>query len=83
MAGDKCKGHTITPATNSLFEVDQDSPVINEEDAQCFHSITEKLLFLAKRACRDILTTVALLTTRVKYPTIEDTIKLTRSIMYL
>ena len=49
---------------------------LSEKDAQAFHTIVEKLLFLCKRARPNILTGVALLTTQVREPDGDDDEKL-------
>jgi hypothetical protein len=48
-----------------------------------FHSAVAKLLYLAKRARPDLLTTVAFLSTRVSKSTEEDMNKLNRLLRYL
>ena len=55
----KYQGRAITPAANHLFEVNKTTKNISEKDAQAFHTIMEKLLFLCKRAQPDILTGIA------------------------
>ena len=82
-AGEEFKGNAVTPAKNNLFNINNVSPYLDDAKAQFFHTLTAKLLFLAKRARPDILTAVAFLTTRVKNPTAEDQEKLKRVIMYL
>ena len=70
------QGRAITPAANHLFEVNKTTRKLNEKDAQAFHTIVEKLLFLCKRARPNILTGVALLTTQVREPDGDDDEKL-------
>jgi hypothetical protein len=48
-----------------------------------FHHTTAQLLFIARRAQRDVQTTVAFLTTRVKSPDKDDWGKLKRVLRYL
>ncbi|EJK61698.1 hypothetical protein THAOC_17766, partial [Thalassiosira oceanica] len=74
------------PAGPNLFETREPSeknPLLNEDQAQIFHRITAKLLFLCARPRRDIRTAVAFLTTRVRAPTQDDWGKLRRVIRYL
>jgi hypothetical protein len=59
-------GAAVTPTNENLFDINSNSPLINKQDSQFFHTSTAKLLFLAKRARPDILTAVAFLTIRVK-----------------
>ena len=54
-----------------------------EGDAQAFHTILANLLFLCKRARPDILTGMALLTTRVIGPDKDDDKKLGSILKYL
>ena len=81
MTSKQSLGNAVTPATNRLFEVDQDSPLLGKAESQS--AITTKLLFLAKQTQPDILTTVAFLTTRVQAPTKTDKEKHTQVIKYL
>ena len=76
-------GVAKTPASNDLFNVEKTSPPLDAKRSQRFHTITAKLLFLAKRGRPDILTAVAFLTTRVSCPSEEDTNQLDRVLMYL
>ena len=82
-SGNASLGYSGTPATSDLFKVDDKSTPLNEEEAQRFHTMTAKLLFLSKRSRPDILTSVAFLTTRVTKPTEEDNKKLDRTLRYL
>lgn len=70
-----------TPATNSLFTTGGDN--LTNADGKSFHSVTAKLLYLAKRARPDILTAVSYLCTRVSSPTDVDFHKLQRILGYL
>ena len=77
------KGAAATPATNTLFEVDEGANALDGNRSMIFHSKVAKLLYLALRVRPDILTTVAFLTTRVKAPTEEDDRKMDRLLRYL
>ena len=79
----KYQGRAITPAANHLFEVNNTTRKLSEKDAQAFHTIVEKLLFLCKRAWPDILTGLAFLTTRMREPDEDDNNKLSRILKYL
>ena len=72
-----------TPARNDLFSVDTKAPDLDSNEADAFHTLVAKLLFLSMRARPDILTAVAFLCTRVSCPTIQDKAKLRRVIRYL
>jgi hypothetical protein len=80
---DDMKGTAPTPANDHLFDVEDDSPALNEKEADFFHRTTARLLFAAKRARPDLQVAVAYLCTRVKSPTQSDYKKLTRVIKYL
>jgi hypothetical protein len=69
-----------TPHNNKLFKVheEEDTKLLPEESAICFHRSTIQLLFLATRAQKDIKTTVSFLTTWVKQPDEDNWAKLKR-----
>ena len=56
---------------------------LSDDDSDYFHHMVAKLLYLCKRVRPDIHTAVAVLTTRVAKPTIEDYKKLGHCIGYL
>ncbi len=66
---EKMTGVQSTPAGDHLFQVcsPTEATFLPKEQANTFHHTTVQLLFLS-RICRDIQTTVAFLTTRVKCP---------------
>jgi hypothetical protein len=68
MPGDM-KGTAPTPASDNLFDVDEDLAALNEKELDFFHRTTVRLLFAAKRARPDLQVAVAYLCTRVKCPT--------------
>ncbi len=72
-----------SPGTKLSFRVDTKSPKLTEAERKDFHSVTAKLLYLAKRARPDILTMVCFLCTRVKEATQDDRRKLYRVLGYL
>ena len=72
----------LTPATDKLFHVN-DSPALDKERAEQFHTFVAKALFVAKRSRPDIQPTVAFLCTRVQEPTEEDWYKLCRMMKFL
>jgi hypothetical protein len=75
-------GIVKTPATENLFTT-RDSPLLNPESKSRFHTLTAKLLYLAKRTRPDILLAVSFLTTRVTKPDQDDLAKLERVFKYL
>ena len=72
-----------TPATRTLLEIDQESPLLSKLQAETFHHIVAKLLHVTKRARLDIQPTVVFLYRRVKSPTEEDMRKLKRLLQYI
>jgi hypothetical protein len=81
---EKITGHTSSPAADHLFTVrpPSEAKLLPEEQAAVLHHTTAQLLFLS-RVHRDIQTTVAFLTTRVKSPDEDDWGKLKRVLKYL
>ena len=71
------------PASDKLFDINHESPHLNEADVDYFHRMTEQFLFVCKRERPNIKVAVVFLCTRVKEPTEEDYKKLARSIKYL
>jgi hypothetical protein len=71
-----------SPATSRLFEA-RAAEELSDTEKRKFHTAVAKLLYLSKRTRADILTAVAFLCTRVKYPTKEDQKKLDRVMGYL
>jgi hypothetical protein len=76
-------GESKTPAGNNLFEIDEASPLLEKGDVEYYHSLTFKLLYLAKRARPDIRLAVSILGCRVQAPTQLDNKKLSRVVQYL
>jgi hypothetical protein len=70
------------PGGKDTFQVNT-GEVVGKEQAGWYHTVTAKLLYLAKRARPDILTVVSFLCTRVTGPTIEDVKKLYNLLGYL
>jgi hypothetical protein len=65
-----------TPARKNLFEVDPESPPLDKKRAKVSHSVLAELLYVATRACLDILLSVGSLCLRVSKSTAEDEAKL-------
>ena len=51
-------GTCNTPASNYLFDIMENSPLLDNDNKELYHTITAKLLYLAKRARPDILLAV-------------------------
>lgn len=73
-------GTAKTPATPTLFIIDESSPAAVYAD---FISKVMKLMYLALRSRPDILLPVTFLASRSSSPTEEDDFKLNRVLMYL
>ena len=50
-----------TPAKTTLFNINAESPALNKKDADQYHRLTAKLLYLVPRARPDLLTVVSFL----------------------
>jgi hypothetical protein len=77
------KSKAKTPATVSLFSINESSSRLSKEHTEEFHSRVAKLLYLAKRVRPEILPAVSFLTSRVLEPTEQDREKLNRVLSYL
>ena len=55
----------VTPASSTLFIINENSPLLDEARRKRFHSKVAQLLYLGKRIRMNILTAVAFLTTKV------------------
>ena len=82
---EKIKSTSPSPAADHLFQIKEEckAKTSPEEKAKWFHHSVAQLLFLSPRARKDIQTTVAFLTTRVKIPDEDDWGKLKRVMKYL
>ena len=76
-------GVASTPAGNNLFSIDEKSVLLLMAEKESFHSLTAKLLYLAKRVRPDILVAISFLSKRVLQPTEQDKRKLERVVQYL
>ena len=65
-------GIATTPAAEHLFKINETPTYLDEKDAMFFHHNVAKLLFLCKRACLDLQTTVAFLSNHVQHPDRDD-----------
>lgn len=76
-------GSVITPTSNNFFIQRNGAEKLPTKDAEFFHTTTAKLFFLCKRGQPDIQTAAAFLCTCVQSPTINDMLKLGRTIKYI
>ena len=70
------------PASTDLFKVG-DSPLIDQDRKEFFHSTCARLLYLAKRCRPDLLLAISYLVKRVQEPNQNDYRKLERVVKYL
>ena len=71
------------PANGEAREPSAKNMLLGPEQAQAFHRLTTKFLYLAARAQQDIRTPIAFLTTRVKEPCTDNWAKLHCVLRYL
>ena len=76
------KDTSPTPALDNLFETGQSAP-LDRVQAELFHTIVAKALFLCKRGHPDVHLPIAYLCTRVRMPLTDDWTKLQRTMRYL
>jgi hypothetical protein len=72
-----------TPSQRNLFEVDEQSPRLKGDEAEAFHRVVAKLLYVSIRARVDLLLAIAFLCTRVSKSTRQDQSKLKRVLEYI
>jgi hypothetical protein len=75
--------HTTTPAKKNLFDIDAKAQLLPKSEAECFHSMVAKLLYVATRACIDLLLAVGFICTHVSKCTTQDRDKLKRLLEYV
>jgi hypothetical protein len=78
-------GRATSPAADHLFTIrsKKDSKPLEEKRAIAFHHSVAQLLFATTRSHKDIQTSVAFLTTRVRGPDEDDWQKLKRVLRYI
>ena len=72
-----------TPGAPHLWEVNDNSEVLDTEKAKIFHSVAAKLLYVTKRTRPEIEPKVAYFTTRVENNNVDDWKKMKRCIKFL
>jgi hypothetical protein len=78
-----CKSTAVTPATEDLLSVDEESTPLCKDKRDAFHSAVEKVLYVTKRTRPEILVAVSFLAGRLSSPTEQDWAKLDRVFCYL
>ena len=82
-SGLEIKRKAATPARKNLFDIDEKATPLDKEEAEAFHKIVAKLLYVAVRARMDLLLPVIFLCTRVSKSTTQDRAKLKRLLEYI
>ena len=80
---EKVEGIVRSPAQHGLMVVDENSERLDEHRSDVFHSVTQKLLYITKRARPDLETLLSFLTMRVSKSTVEDWKKLKRGLQFV
>ena len=81
--GEIISGTVSSPSSRHLLTIIEENKKITEEMREIFNSVTEKLLYLEKRAWPDNETTIDFLRTRVDRSDVDDCKKLKRVITWL
>jgi len=81
--GEAVNTSATTPANKGLFEVNDESEILDERRSKIFHHIVQKLLHVCKRGRLDLQVSIAFLCTRVKCPHLQDWVKLKRVLQYV
>jgi len=77
------EGYATSPAAETLFQIDEESPALDAEQLAVFHSRVAKVLYLAKRVRIDCLCATIFLATRILNGTQQDWDKLDRLLRYI
>ena len=80
--GEPINEKPATPANKNLFVISANSPELDPNKSNIFHSVVQKLLYITKRARPDIETEIYFLCTRVSKSTLEDWMKLRRVLLF-
>ena len=76
-------GTVPTPASKSLFNIDDKSKLLDKDQREIFHSCVAKSLFIGKRGRPDVAMPISVLSGRVTKPTVSDQQRLIRVAKYL
>ena len=77
------KGMAASPGGQHLFTVNENCPKLSEKQAELFHHLTAKLLYLTKQTRPDIQTAITFLTTCVSSPDCDNYKKLGQCLNYV
>ena len=76
-------GVSAAPAAHYLFVINENAEKLSKDNAEIFHHLVAKLLYLGHRARPDIQLAVSFLSTRVQSPDLDDFKKLGHYLRYL
>ena len=76
-------GTAPTPADSDLFNIQDDSPQLEAEEKEWFHSFVHRIMYLANKINYECLVACAFLSSRTQAPTEQDRLKLVRLLQYL
>ena len=72
-----------TPALANLFEQHEDEETLSPQDADVYHSVIQKLMYVCKRARPDIEPALSYFCTKVSNPSVNDQEKLLRLLDFI
>jgi hypothetical protein len=78
-----CSKAVPTPASSTVFDINENSERLPEQKRKILHSTTAKLLYIPKNVRPDVLLPVSFLTSRITKATKQDWSKLKRVLQYL
>ena len=81
--GGDITGTVKTPAQHNIFYVNENSIKLIGKQCEVFHSVTQNILYITKKARPDLETAVAFLTTRVSKSDVDDWKKLERVLIWI
>jgi hypothetical protein len=81
--GEEVDDRVTSPATKSLFLVNEKCEQLDEAKSEIFHSVVAKLLFIMKRARPDLEPTISFLMKRVSKSDTDDWKKLKRCLGFI
>ena len=70
--GEKFEERVTSPAQHHLLQVNEDAEPLDKNKREIFHSVTDKILYLVKRARPNLETLMSFLTMRVTKSDVDD-----------
>ncbi len=81
--GESVAHSATSPAKRDLYDIHEKSPPLDKAQAEVFHSVTAKTLYVSHRGRLDVQLPIAFLCTRVSKSTEQDWTKLKRVLSYM